>query len=205
MNVLFTAWDYQVTYLEAAAVVVALIGVALAIKGTRWAWPFYLVSGVLYGLLFIQVDLIASAALQLVFIVAAVWGWFDWGTTGVVRSKTLSSRFRLIGAFALIVAWVALAPLLQLIGGVATWLDAFVFVGSLAAQVLMVLGYLEAWPMWVIVNIVGVVHYAQQALWFTALFYFVLLLMAIWGWRAWFERNEVDVEDAPVMPTAAQA
>lgn len=205
MNVLFTAWDYQVTYLEATAVVVALIGVGLAIKGTRWAWPFYFLSGVLYGLLFINVDLIASAALQLVFIVAAIWGWFDWGAAGVTRSKTLSKRLRVIGSLALIIAWVVLAPLLQLIGGVATWLDAFVFVGSLAAQVLMVLGYLEAWPMWVIVNVVGVVHYAQQSLWFTALFYFVLLLMAIWGWRAWFERNESSAEDVAMASSATGA
>ena len=98
-----------------------------------------------------------------------------------------------------------MAPLLQLIGGVATWLDAFVFVGSLAAQVLMVLGYLEAWPMWVIVNVVGVVHYAQQSLWFTALFYFVLLLMAIWGWRAWFERNESSAEDVAMASSATGA
>jgi len=185
MQVAFTAWDYQVTFLELSAVIVALIGVALAIKGTRWAWPFYLASAILYAILFINVDLIASAWLQLVFIVAAAWGWFDWGSEGIVDPNAMKVRMRAIGALGLVVAWIALTPLLSWLGGVATWLDAFVFVGSVAAQILMVLGYLESWPMWLVVNAVGTYHYAHQNLWFTSGFYFVLFVMAIVGWRQW--------------------
>jgi nicotinamide mononucleotide transporter len=81
------------------------------------------------------------------------------------------------------------APVLQWIGGVATWGDAFVFVGSLAAQVLMVREYVEAWPMWVAVNVVGVVLYGSQDLYFTAIFYAVLIGMAVVGWRSWGKRR----------------
>ena len=120
MNVLFTAWGYDVTWLELLAVVVAIVAVGLGIKGTRWTWPFYFVSSVLYGWLFLQWHLPASAAMQLIFIAAAVWGWFTWGREGV-RQGRLSSRVRLGGALLVVVAWLVLAPLLQTIGGVATW------------------------------------------------------------------------------------
>ncbi len=193
MKILFTAWDYHVTYLETAAVIVAIIGVALAIKGTRWAWPFYLLSALLYGWLFVEVDLIASAWLQIIFVVAAIWGWFDWGSAGISQSKSLTMRTWVVGLVGLAVLWVVLAPLLQWIGGVATWLDAFVLLGSAAAQILMVRGYVESWPMWVIVNVVGTFHYAKQGLWFTSLLYFVLLVMAMVGWRSWTQRNRLAV------------
>ncbi len=191
MNILFTAWDYHVTYLEAAAVIVALIGTALAIKGTRWAWPFILLSALLYGWLFREVALIGSAWLQIIFILAAIWGWFDWGSAGISQSKSLTRRTWVVGLVGLAVLWVMLAPLLQWIGGVGDWLDAFVLLGSAAAQILMVRGYVESWPMWVIVDVVGTFHYANQGLWFTALLYFVLLVMAMIGWRSWIQRNRL--------------
>ena len=43
------------------------------------------------------------------------------------------------------VVWLGLMPVLSSIGAAATLLDAFVLVGSVAAQVLMVKGFVEAW------------------------------------------------------------
>lgn len=188
MFVLFSAWGYEVTALEAASVVFAIIGIALGIKGTRWAWPFYFLGSFLYAWLFVEFDLFASAAMQLIFMTAAVWGWFTWGKEGVREPGLLSHSQRLGLALAVLTLWVVLAPLLQMIGGAATWGDAFMLVGSLAAQLLMVLERVEAWPSWVVVNVVGTVFYASQSLYFTALFYALLIAMALTGWRAWSQR-----------------
>lgn len=195
MSVLFTAWGYEVTALEAVAVVVALIGVGLGIKGTRWTWPFYFLGSVLYAWLFVGYDLYASAAMQGIFMVAAVWGWFNWGAEGVRQPGRLTNRQRLIVGALVVVAWAALAPLLQAIGGAASWADAFMLVGSLAAQLLMVLEKVEAWPAWLIVNTVGTALYLSQGLYFTSIFYAILLGMAVVGWRSWQSRS----------PSAAQA
>ena len=188
MTVLFTAWGYDVTLLEFASVILAFVGVGLGIRGTRWAWPFYLLSGLLYGWLFVEFDLFASAAMQLIFMVAAIWGWFTWGREGVRVPGRLTGKQRGLGVAGVLVLWVLLAPLLQSIGGVATWADAFMFVGSLGAQLLMVFEKVEAWPAWIVVNVVGTVLYATQGLYFTSLFYAALILMAITGWRAWSQR-----------------
>ncbi len=205
MGVVFTAWDYQVTYLELSAFLVAIVAVWLASTGTRWAWPFYFVSAVLYAWLFVEVDLLASAALQGIFIVAAVWGWFDWGREGVSESKTLTLRWRASIAGVSVAAWLVLTPLLNSIGAAATLLDAFVLVGSVSAQVLMVRGYVEAWPAWAIVNVVGTVHYARQGLYFTSLLYVVLLLLAVWGWWQWSHKPAAEsaAEAATVEPQGA--
>lgn len=184
MSILFTAWGYDVTVFELAASLLALIGVALGVKGNRLVWPFYFVSGALYAVLFYRFDYLASALLQLVFMAAAIWGWFGWGSQGATP-RELSSRRRVQIAIGATLLWIALAPALKAIGGAATWMDALVLVGSLVAQVLMVLEYTENWAMWIVVNVIGTVHYARQELFFTALLYFVLLLVAIVGWRSW--------------------
>lgn len=202
MSVLFTVWGYNVTYIEFASVITAFVAIGLCIKGTRWGWPFYFVSSLLYGWLFIGFDLFASATTQLIFMAAAIWGWFSWGKEGVRQPGSLTNTSRLGGAAGIIVLWALLAPLLQSIGGVATWGDAFMLVGSIAGQLLMVLQKVEAWPVWVAVNVIGTGLYASQGLYFTSLFYAILIIMAITGWRSWSVRSEAP---ASVSPAASHA
>ena len=188
MTVLFTLWGYQVTVVEFASVVLAFVAIALGIAGTRWTWPFYFVSSLLYGWLFVQFHLYASASMQLIFMAAAVWGWFSWGREGARIPGRLTPTRRAAGIVGVLVLWALLAPVLRRIGGAATWGDAFMLVGSVAGQLLMVLQKIEAWPAWIVVNVVGAVLYASQGLYFTSLFYAVLIVMAVFGWRAWSAR-----------------
>ena len=60
----------------------------------------------------------------------------------------------------------------------------------------MVLQKTETWPVWIAVNTVGTVLYASQGLYFTSLFYAVLILMAIAGWRAWSGREGSPADEA---------
>jgi len=204
MTVLFTMLGYDVTALELTAALLAVAAIGLGIAGTRWMWPLYFASGVLYAWLFVEFDLYASALLQVVFVVASVWGWFTWGEAGVREPRALAPRQRLLLAAGVLAGWVVTAPLLKAVGGAATWPDAFILVASLAAQILLIAEYVEAWPGWVIINVVGVAHYANQDLWFTALLYLVLLIMGATGWRQWSLRRE-SVRAAAAAPAEPSA
>ena len=197
MTVLFTLWGYDVTAIEGASVILALIAIALGIRGTRWTWPLYFLSSLLYGWLFVEFDLFASAAMQLIFMAAAIWGWFSWGREGVQKPSRLAAVTRIRGLVGAAVLWVLVVPLLVSVGGAATWGDAFMLVGSLAGQLLMVLQKTETWPVWIVVNAVGVGLYASQGLYFTSLFYAVLILMAVAGWRAWSARARTETLASP--------
>ncbi|MCB0932016.1 MAG: nicotinamide mononucleotide transporter [Mycobacterium sp.] len=197
MSVLFTLWGYDVTVIEFLSVILAFIAIGLGIRGTRWTWPFYFLSSLLYGWLFLQVHLFASAAMQLIFMVAAIWGWFSWGDEGVRVPGRLTVTQRAGGAAGVLILWAMVAPLLRSIGGAASWGDAFMVVGSLAAQLLMVRQKVETWPTWVAVNTVGTVLYATQGLYFTSMFYAVLIIMAVTGWRAWQSRAISHPAEAP--------
>lgn len=198
MAVLFTFWGYPVTVIELCAVIMSVLAIGLGIRGTRWTWPLYFLASLLYGWLFLGFTLYASATMQLIFMAAAIWGWFSWGREGVRAPSRLSAAARSGVALGVLILWAVTAPLLQAIGGAATWGDAFMLVGSLAAQLLMVLQKKETWPTWIAVNTVGAVLYASQGLYFTSLFYVVLILMAVSGWRAWSTRASVGQSAAPV-------
>jgi nicotinamide mononucleotide transporter len=111
-DVLVTIWGYELSYLEFIAVLASFIGVALGITGKRITWPWWAISSVLYGILFIQWELYASAALQIVFIVAAVIGWFGWEPSGA-KPGALKNSHRAYVLVAIILATLALAPLLK--------------------------------------------------------------------------------------------
>lgn len=185
-TILFTAWGYPVSILESVAASTSLIGVWLGTTRKRITWPWWALSSALYGVFFYQANLLGSAALQIVFVIAAVLGWLGWEPTGA-KSGRLSNRLRIFWIVGLILGWVALAPLLSRIGAAATWVDSFLFVGSFIAQILMVLQKYESWPLWLVVDVVGTALYAQQGYWFTSLLYFIFTIVAIIGWKNWYE------------------
>ena len=185
-SIAFAAWGYEVSYLELVAAVTSFVGVWLGTTGKRITWPWWALSSALYLVFFYQVELFASAALQIVFILAAVWGWRDWAPTGAVP-RALSQRIRIYWALGTIVLVIALTPLLSHIGAAATWSDAFLLVGSLVAQILMVYEKVESWILWLIVDAAGTMQYALLGYWFTAVLYAAFTAIAVLGWKRWHD------------------
>ena len=182
--ILFTAWGYEVSVLEFIASVTSLIGVWLGTTGKRITWPWWAISSALYGIFFYQANLIGSAALQLVFIAAAVLGWFGWALTGAVPGR-LNNRARLYVVLIVLVLWALLEPLLSHMGAAATIVDSFLFVGSLVAQVLMVYEKTDNWPLWFVVDLAGTILYFKQEYYFTSFLYLVFTAIALIGWWRW--------------------
>lgn len=187
-TILFTAWGYGVSILEFTAALTSFVGVSLGVTGKRITWPWWALSGSLYAIFFYQADLFASAALQIVFIGAAIWGWFGWGPKGAVPSA-LTTKQRTISAASLLIAFVLLTPVLQSLGAAATWSDAIIFLGSAFAQVIMVYEKYEAWPLWFAINVLATVQYAVLGYWFTSVLYAVFTIVALLGWKRWYESH----------------
>ena len=184
-DILITLWGYELSYLEFFALIASLVGVGLGITGKRITWPWWAISAILYGILFLQWELFASAALQIVFIIAAIFGWFGWEPTGA-KPGPLKNKYRVATFVAIITATAALAPLLKSWGAASTYADAILFFGSLSAQILMVYQKFESWIIWLIVDAGYVALYATQDLLFTSLLYVVFTVLAALGWGKWY-------------------
>jgi nicotinamide mononucleotide transporter len=184
-SIFFTAWGYEVSYLEFVASIASFIGVGLGITGKRITWPWWGLSSALYLVLFLQWDLLASALLQIVFIVAAVIGWFGWEPSGA-KPGPFKNKYRIATVAAILLATLLLAPVLKDIGAAAALPDTLLFFGSLAAQLLMVYEKYDNWPLWLVVDAGYVALYATQGLLFTTLLYIAFTIMAGLGWSSWY-------------------
>ena len=185
-STLFTAWGYEVSILEFVAALTSFVGVWLGTTGKRITWPWWALSSALYGVFFYQVELFASATLQIVFITAAIYGWMGWAPTVAVPGS-LSVRNRRNIAIGTLISVAVLSPVLSNIGAAATWSDAFLLIGSLVAQVMMVRQKYEAWIVWLIVDLAGTVQYAMLGYWFTAVLYAMFTVIAVIGWKRWYD------------------
>lgn len=184
LKTVFTILGYEVSLLELVAVVTGAIGVWLGTTGKKITWPWWAISSLLYAWLFYEWDLLASAALQFVFIAAAIWGWLGWAPTGA-KPRTATTKQRIVVLLIAIAVWISLAPALASIGAAATWPDSFGLIFSVIAQIIMVKEYTETWFIWFVVDAVYTVLYATQGLWFTSILYFVFTLIAVRGWLNW--------------------
>jgi nicotinamide mononucleotide transporter len=99
----------------------------------------------------------------------------------------------LIWLVALLGLWLVSAPALADIGAAASRPDSFLLVSSTIAQVVMVLQRNETWILWIVIDIFGTYHYANQEYWFTAFLYAVFTVIALFGWYRWSNLRKAQV------------
>lgn len=174
---------------EIIATITGIISVYLLSVGNGRGWSLGAVMITLSGLVYVARSLYGFATVQLYFLVTQFLGWRRWrlGEEKDLRksNRALAPRFFLGLCLALTGVWMVAAQVLLLVNGVAVWADAFVSVGSLAAQTLMVAGYRECWLLWLAVDIVATVLSYDQGMGAFVLLYLYFCVMAVNGWREW--------------------
>lgn len=193
----FSAWGSPVSWAEVVAFALALWMVWLNIRVNPLAWPLAMASSALYGALFVQYGLYGEAGLQVVFILVAAWGWWEWlhgrqADGAALQVRWLGRRGRWLVLLLTLAAWPVMGWLLHhFTDSTVAWLDAFPTIGSLAGQWLLGRQYVENWPAWVIVNIASIGLFAVKGLWLTVLLYALFAVIALAGWRGWARRAAV--------------
>lgn len=187
----FTLLGSPVTALEVAAFALSLWMVACNLRVHPLGWPLAMLSSAAYALLFAASKLYGEAALQLLFIVVAGWGWWQWlrgrGADGQrLRVSRLGPRQRWVVAGATLAAWPLLGLLLQhATDSDVPYLDALPTVASVTGQLLLARKFVDNWPVWLVVNVVSVALFAVKGLWLTVLLYALFALLSVVGWQAW--------------------
>jgi len=196
----FVLWGSAITWLEIVAVALSLAMVWCNLRVDVTGWPLAIASSALYGVLFAASKLYGEASLQLLFIVVAFWGWWQWmrgrgGDGQALRVHRMTGRQTAwVGALT-IAAWPLLGLLLQhQTDSDVPYLDALPTAGSVAGQFLLGRKLIENWLVWLAVNIFSVGLFAHKGLWLTALLYALFALLSVAGWRAW--RGHLGAADA---------
>ena len=192
----FTLWGSPATWLELAAVAIALLMVGCNIREIHWGWPLAAISSVMYFALFWRNRIYGDATLQVFFAVVALWGWVQW-LRGVrpdgsaLRVARLSRRGLALTVAACAVLWPAVGFFLKAYTDTdVPWWDAFPTAVSLVGQFLLGRKYIENWLAWIVVNTVSVGLFAYKGLWLTVALYAVFIALSVVGWRAWSSRMQ---------------
>ena len=181
---------------EALGFALALVMVVCSIRELHWSWPLAIASSTLYFFVFRDSLLYAEAGLQIVFVMLALWGWWQWLRRGDDHTPSLKihrmgQRDWWLSTMALALLWPGLAWLLiHYTDSDVPWWDALPTALSLIGQALLARKLLENWLVWLVVNIISVGLFAYKELWLTSLLYAIFVVMSVMGWRAWRGRLE---------------
>lgn len=191
-------WGTTLSRLEVFGFATGILCVWWTVRKNVWNFPMGMLNSALLGLLFFHSRLFADAGLQLVFIVLAAMGWWQWAQTSTasvknelpVQKLSVVQRWQVVGILLFCIA-VLYQGLIWLKGDV-PFFDAAITAMSIVAQVLLNRRYVENWSVWVAVDMVSIPVYIYKELYLIALLYVVFLALACFGWRAW--RSSLETE-----------
>lgn len=177
--------------IELVAVVMTLVGIVLTIKERISCWPVAIVGILAYLVVFIRARLYADAALQPIYVVQNIYGWWYWargGERGHGQAPIVildwPSRLRwLAGTVA--VSLLVGAALARWTNAAAPYADAALSTTSLVANWLLAKKVLENWWLWITVNVGYVILFWRKNLLLSAGLYAVLLALAVVGLMEW--------------------
>jgi nicotinamide mononucleotide transporter len=189
MNDTLALFGFSTTPLELISFALAVITVLLNIRQNHWAWLFSIASSATYAVVFFDARLYGDSGLQLVFIAASIWGWWQWlrgaGDTHleVTRLNGAGWGWTLAGWAA---GFVVLSWFLKSFTNTdVPHMDGFLTAGSLAGQLLLARKKVENWHVWLFVDVLYVGLYVYKDLHVTAVLYAVFVVLAAQGLRAW--------------------
>ncbi|MEU2740307.1 nicotinamide riboside transporter PnuC [Streptomyces sp. NPDC007095] len=193
----FTLLGQHIKWSDMIGNIVGLIGLALGWRRSIWSWPVQLLSGVILFAAFASGHLSGSAGKQVVVIVVALWGWWQWnrgkaeGRDGhiSVRFATWRERAYMVGAAA--VGTLAVSGLFHAYPTLSwdPWPDAYIFVGTIVAMYAQARGMVEFWFAWLLVDVVGVPLNFANGYAFSGFVYVVYGALVLSGMRDWWLRS----------------
>lgn len=175
---------------EIVAAAFGIISVFLSTRQNAWSWPTSLVNNIMYIVYFFGAKLYALLALNAIFALIAIYGWYKWkfGGAGQTELKVTRTPPRM----AALLATVSIASMAAIwfvlyhhTDDPAPVMDAFFFGASLVAQYMMARKLYECWWIWVVLNCVAVPFFYLQGAYPTMVQYAVFLVLATQGWRYW--------------------
>ena len=189
MNDTLALFGFSTTPLELISFALAVTTVLLNIRQNHWAWLFSIASSGTYAVVFFDARLYGDSGLQLVFIAASIWGWWQW-LRGTGETKLVVTRLDRAGWTWALLGWTAAFVVLSWFLKTCTntdvpHMDGFLTAGSLVGQLLLARKKVENWHVWVIVDVLYVGLYVFKDLHVTALLYAVFVLLAARGLQAW--------------------
>ena len=178
------------SWIEWVAVAITLLAVYLTTREIVWCWPIGMISVVLYAWVFFRAKLYADMGLQALYFALAAYGWWAWRHGGRQHDELTVSRtpmrqrvaLFLIGA----VVGLTLGRVLSLLTDASLpFMDSMLTSFSIVGQWMQARKLLEAWLVWLAVDVFYVGMFLYKGLYPTAALYAIFLYLAALGFVRW--------------------
>ena len=202
-NIFFELWGVKMSHLEFYATLTGLVAVILSAQENVWSWIVGLSNVILAFIMFYQIQLYPDMFLQIFFFITNLIGFWQWKYPKQqeanqknelkIRQLTIQqfgllsliglTGTALLGTFAKnLHEWV---PLVFSQPSAFPYMDSFTTVMSIFATFLLIRKKVEAWWVWLGVDIISTYMYYVKEVKLYSLLYAVFCIIALFGAINW--------------------
>ena len=186
-------------YIEILGTIIGFVYLWLEYKANIYLWVVSIIMPLIYLYIFYNVGLYADFAINIYYLLIAIYGWFAWKygfkLLSFKKERKIVEELKISNLPKSV--WLKLIPVyivLQLsityiiinyTNSNVPWLDSFTTSVSIIAMWLLARKYIEQWLVWIVVDAVSVGLYIYKDLYFTSFLYAVYAVIAIFGYLKW--------------------
>ncbi len=201
------------SYWEVIAVVLGVAYLVLAMRENSWCWYAAFGSTAIFSWLFFDVSLVMESALNVYYLVMAVYGWYVWNKPKSLTSPNNSTAGVSISTWsaqqhALAIGGVVILSLLSgyLLNNHTTavmpYLDSFTTWGAVLTTYMVAKKILENWIYWIVIDTLAIYLYVDRELYLTAFLMIVYVILAIFGFKIWLKTYKQNKQPDPALAVA---
>lgn len=182
--------------LEIVGVAIGLIYLWLEYKASIYLWIASIVMPAIYLFVYYDAGLYADTALNIYYLVIAIYGWIAWKYNISFSSKKTQKKELKISHVAPR-QWISLI-LLYAVSQIVTstllinftdsdvpWLNGLTTALSIVGMWMLARKYIEQWIVWLVVDILSAGLYIYKGLYPTAALYLLYTVIAVFGYMKW--------------------
>ena len=195
------AWQ-AMSLAEVVAVALGLAYLLLAMRQNNLCWYAAFGSTAIFSWLFWDVSLVMESALNVYYLVMAVYGWWAWrhGQDNQHVSPLPISRWPWSRHLLVIVAIASLTVgsgwlLERFTGAASPWLDSFTTWGAVVTTWMVTRKILENWLYWLVIDTAAIYLYLDRELYLTAVLMAIYVVLAVTGWFMWLAEYRQQQDD----------
>lgn len=191
-------------WLEIFTLVTGVIFLILEVRQKNAMWVVSIFSSSVAAIVFLEEKLYASMALNVYYVITAIWGLFTWirdsrklRTESVAEASNkvkihlskLTWKIVLISIVCFLILTPVIYKILIRLGDSSSILDAIVLVMSIIATVWLVKSYPQQWLVWIVSDILSTTLCLTQGMYWMAALYAFYTLSAVYGFIHWKKRG----------------
>jgi len=185
---------------EAIAMFLAIAYLLLAIRQNLWCWVAAFFSTLIYAIIFFDVSLLMDSALNVYYLIMAIYGWYSWKYGGKLQEKELEVTTYGLNKNIKIIAVLSVISLIfgyimeNYTSADFAYVDSFTTIFAVFTTYMLAKKVLENWIYWIVIDAISIYIYIQKGLNLTAVLFAIYTALAFVAYLQW--KNEYEASKA---------